>query len=163
MRRTQLIFVAIVLVGSTCGAYFAMADAESDPLAKAPAPVQTAARKLIGQNKLVRITKETYYFKTIYDVELTINGMHYDADMDSSGNILAREVDIDASMVPPAVLNAAKKAHPKGTIGETEIVTQGDKMFYGVGVKVGSETRAMEINADGTVTDDSIATAETPL
>lgn len=63
---------------------------------------------------------------------------------------------VDASVVPPAVVEAAKKAHPNGKVSDFTIATAGDRMFYSVNVKTGIGLHEMEIGPGGSVTADRI-------
>jgi hypothetical protein len=63
---------------------------------------------------------------------------------------------VEQSVVPPAVIEAAKKAHSDGRVSEITIATVGDRMFYSVNVKTGSGIHEMEIGPGGSVAADRI-------
>jgi len=134
----------------------------SKALKAAPPAVQVAVVQLVGTNKINDFDSEVYAGKTVYDVEFAVKGASYEADIDASGNILTREVEVDLAIIPPAVIDAAKKAHADGKVGEGSIVTAGDKMYYEMDVKVGKDEHEMQIGADGAVIGDAIEAPEAP-
>jgi hypothetical protein len=89
-------------------------------------------------------------------VEFAVKGKEYAFGIDSTGNVVVRWVGVDASVVPPTVVDAAKKAHPEGKVSEVTIATVGDRMFYSVNVKTGNGLHEMEISPGGSVTADRI-------
>jgi uncharacterized membrane protein YkoI len=137
-------------------------DADSAALRSAPPAVQSAVLQLAGMNKINEFDSETENGKTVYDLEYAVKGGTYEADIDPSGQILTREVDVDASIVPPAVIAAAKAAHDGAKIGEASIVAAGDQLFYELDVKAGKDTHEMRIGAGGSVIADSIEAPEAP-
>jgi hypothetical protein len=104
-------------------------------LAKAPQAVQKSLKQLVGSNKISEFGRETTLGKTLSVVEFSVKGVEYAFGLDSAGSVVVRWVGVDQSVVPPAVINAAKKAHPDGKVSETTIATVGDRMFYSVNVK----------------------------
>jgi hypothetical protein len=125
-------------------------------LAKAPQPVQKAVKQLVGSNKIDEFGTETTLGKTLSVVEFSVKGKEYAFGIDSAGNVVVRWVGVDPSVVPPAVAEAAKKAHPDGKVSEITIATVGDRMFYSVNVKTGNGLHEMEISPGGSVSADRI-------
>jgi len=139
---------------------WAMADEASDKLRAAPPAVQVAVVQLVGTNKINDFDNEMEGDKAVFSVEFKVKGVSYEADIDPTGQILTREVEVDQSILPPAVIAAAKKAHADGKLGESSIITAGDKMFYEMDVQVGKDSHEMQIGAAGDVIADSIETPE---
>jgi len=146
----------VVCVASVWG------DEDSDKLRAAPPAVQAAVIQLAGTNKIEEFDSEAEGGKTVYDLGFSVKGVNYEADIDPSGKILMREVEVDLSIVPPAVMDAAKKAHADGKVGEASIVTSGDKMFYELDAKVGKDSHEIQISAGGDVIADAIEAPEAP-
>ena len=144
------------------GGAFLWADNDADAIRSAPAAVQSAVIQLAGTSKIHEFEVETEGGKTVYDVEYKVKDQSYEADIDPSGQIVSREVEVDLSIVPPAVLDAAKKAHADGKLDEASIVSAGGKLFYEIDVKVGNDSRELQIGADGTVIADSVEAPEAP-
>jgi len=141
---------------------WALGDEGSQKLRSAPPAVQVAVIQLAGTNKIHDFDVETEGGNTVYDLEYNVKGISYEADIDPSGQILSREVEVDLSIIPPAVIDAAKKTHADGKIGEGSIVAAGDKLFYELDVKVGKDSHEMHIAADGSVIADTIEAPEAP-
>jgi uncharacterized membrane protein YkoI len=139
-----------------------MGDKVSDALRKAPPAVQAAVIQLAGANKISEFDSETENGKMVYDLEYTVKGAEFAADIDPSGTILTREVGIDASILPPAVVEAANKAHPNAAIHEPAIVTAGDKMYYEVEMRVDKDTHEVQISPAGEVLSDQVEPPEAP-
>ena len=160
MKRLLLTCTALVL--ATIGGITPRASAQeheqanTGSLAKAPEAVQKAVKQLVGSNKISEFGTETTLGKKLSVVEFAVKGKEYAFGVDSGGNVVVRWVGVDASVVPPAVINAAKKAHPDGKASEVTIATVGDRMFYSVNVKTGTALHEMEIGPGGSVTADRI-------
>ena len=116
----------IVAVGALSVGAFVLADEGSDKLKSAPPAVQSAVIQMVGTHKIDDFDVVTEGGKTVYDLDFKIKGTDYEVDIDPSGKILSREVEVDLSIVPPTVIDAAKKAHADETIGEGSIVNAGD-------------------------------------
>ena len=155
LRRKSLVGSIVLGLALVCSSWLRADDEEH--LAKAPAAVQAAVKKLIGSHKLEGFDKEN---DTSYEVNYKVGGTDYAAIISDNGEILENEVEIDMSAVPAAVLESAKKKLPDGKIGEVAIVTAGGKMFYELDVKIGKDTHEIKINADGSVIDDTIEKPE---
>jgi uncharacterized membrane protein YkoI len=134
----------------------------ADKLRAAPSAVQLSVIQLVGTNKISDFDTEADGGKTVYDLEYTIKGGDYEADIDPSGKILTREVEVDLSIVPPAVTDAAKKAHGDGKLSEASIVAADGKLYYELDVQVGKDEHEMQIGADGAVIGDSVEAPEAP-
>jgi uncharacterized membrane protein YkoI len=155
-KKSGFAVAASTLALSAC----AWANEGSDKLRSAPAAVQSAVIQVVGTNKIDDFDMETENGKTVYDLDFKIKGTDYEVDVDPSGQILSREVEVDLSIIPPAVIEAAKKAHADGKIGEGSIVTAGSKMFYELDMKVGKDSREIQIDAGGAVLADAVEAPE---
>jgi hypothetical protein len=129
-------------------------------LANAPQAVQKSVKQLVRSHKISEFGTETTLGQTLSVVEFEVKGVEYAFGLDSSGNVVVRWVGVDKSVIPPAVVDAAKKAHPDGKVSETTIATVGERMFYSVNVKAGNELHEMEIGPAGSVTADRIKSKE---
>lgn len=159
MKNAKLWSVVAVAAVLACGS-IALGDDE-DAMAKAPAPVQAAAKAILGKNKLAGFDPETENGKTVYEVSIEIaGGGDCTVVIASDGSIIEREVEIDKSMVPPDVMAAATKAHADGVIGETAIVNADGKLFYEIETKVAKDNHEVKIDATGKVLSDTVAAPE---
>jgi uncharacterized membrane protein YkoI len=159
MNRFPKIAAATAIVAFAVSTSWLKADDE-DALAKAPVAVQSVVKSLLGSNKLAGFDPETTDGKTTYEVSIEIKGSDYGAVVSDTGTILEREVDVDLSMVPPEVLDAAKNAHADGKISEASIVSAEGKLFYSLDVKVAKDTHEMKVSATGNVLEDKIEPPE---
>lgn len=87
-------------------------------LAKAPLAVQKSVKQLVGSDKINEFGTETTLGGTLSVVEFEIKGVEYAFGIDSAGNVVVRWVGVDQSVVPPAVIDTAKKEHPEGKVSE---------------------------------------------
>jgi hypothetical protein len=65
-------------------------------------------------------------------------------------------VEVDLSIIAPAVLDEEKKAHADGVIGERSILNAGDKLFYELAIKGGKDSDEIQIDAAGNVIADAV-------
>jgi len=148
--------LGIALMGSSV----IWAGAKDDAaLAKAPAKVQAAAKKALGEKKLEEFGKESVGGKIFYEVGFKVGSVDHAYIISESGELVQEEADVDAAKLPAPVAATVKKAHPDGKIDEAAIATAGDKKFYAVDVKVGKDIHAMDISMDGKLIADEIEIA----
>ena len=84
-------------------------------------------KQVVGDNKLEGCDTEQLNGKTVYEVDYKVKGGDYSISVTPAGEIVEREVEVDLSIVPPSVLDAAKTAHADGKVGEASIVTAGER------------------------------------
>ena len=162
MRAYQKIAGVLALGVVVAAGVRAWGDDE-DALAKAPAAVQATVKAVVGQNKLAGFDPEQEGGKTVYEVSYELKGGgDYTIVVSGTGEVLEREVEVDPSIIPPEVIDAAKSAHPDGKIGEYAIVNAGGKLFYEIETKVGNDLHEVKISAKGKVTSDTVAPPEAP-
>jgi hypothetical protein len=160
MKR-KLVLCSTLMVAISAGIMLpAMAQerakSSTGDLSKAPQAVQKAVKQLVGKNPISEVGPETTLGKTLWVVEFDVKGVEYAFGLDPDGKVVARWVGVNQSLVPPEVLEAAKKAHPNGKVSEVAIATVGDRMFYSVDVKTAGAIHEMEISPGGSVTADRI-------
>jgi len=125
-------------------------------LAKAPAAVQAAAKKALGDKKLDEFGKESVNGKILYEVGYKVGSVDHAYILSESGDLVQEEEDVEVAKLPMAVTEAVKKAQPTGKIDEAAMATAGTKTFYEVDVKVGKETHALKISKKGKLISDEI-------
>jgi streptogramin lyase len=149
--RTAMASAGLVLALAFGSASWAAEKSPAESLAKAPPAVQAAAKKALGSKKLEEFDKESVGGKIEYEVGFKVGGVDHAYIISETGELIQEEADVEVSKLPSAVLEAVKKAEPTGKIDEAATATAGDKKFYEVDVKVGKETHAIQVSADGTV------------
>jgi hypothetical protein len=125
-------------------------------LAKAPAKVQEATKKALGEKKLEEFGKESVGGKIVYEIGFKVGGVDHAYIISEAGELIQEEADVDVAKLPAAVTAAVKKAQPEGKIDEAATATAGDKHFYEIDVKVGKETHAIKVSEDGKVLADDV-------
>ena len=88
--------------------------------------------------------------KTLYEVELSVNGHGKDISMDQHGNVVEVEEEVAMTALPPTVKDGLTKAAGKGTISKVETVTKKGKLVaYEAVVKTGSKSSEIQVGPDG--------------
>ena len=152
MKFARISRASISLTLALATSTVALAGEKDDAaLAKAPAAVQTATKKALGEKKLEEFGKESVGGKTVYEVGFKVGDVDHAYIISDSGELIQEEADLEVSKLPAEVKDALKKAEPEGKIDEAATATAGDKHFYEVNVIVGKTTHAIKVNADGTV------------
>src|SRR5215470_17737883 len=151
MRRT---FKRVTLA-ATVAAGFAMAaqlNAEEKKINRSdlPAAVEKTVAEQSKGATVKGFSKEVEDGKTIYEVELTVNGHGKDIAMDAQGNVVEVEEEVDMASLPPAVKDGLTKAAGKGEISKVETLTKKGKLVaYEAVVKTGSKESEIQVGLDG--------------
>jgi hypothetical protein len=89
--------------------------------------------------------------KTIYEVELAIDGHGKDISMDPKGNVIEVEEEVFAiASLPPALKDGLTKAAAKGTITKIESLSKQRKIVaYEAAVKTGTKNSEIQVGPDG--------------
>jgi uncharacterized membrane protein YkoI len=94
--------------------------------------------------------KEVEDGKTLYEVELMVNGHGKDISMDQQGNIVEVEEEVRIDSLPAAVRDGLAKLAGKGTISKVESLTKKGKLVaYEAVVKKGSKNSEIQVGPDG--------------
>jgi uncharacterized membrane protein YkoI len=88
--------------------------------------------------------------KTLYEVELAVNGHGKDISMDKDGKIVEVEEEVAMDSLPPEVQAGLTKAAGSGTIAKVESLTKGGKLVaYEADVKNGSKRAEVQVGPNG--------------
>ena len=88
--------------------------------------------------------------KTLYEVELTMNGHGKDISMDKDGKIVEVEEEVAMDSLPPQVKAGLTKAAGSGTITKVESLVKGGKLVaYEADVKNGSKRSEVQVGPNG--------------
>jgi uncharacterized membrane protein YkoI len=88
--------------------------------------------------------------KTLYEVELTVNGHGKDISMDKDGNIVEVEEEVAMDSLPPEVKAGLTNAAGSGTITRVESLTKRGKLVaYEAAVKNGSKRSEVQVGPNG--------------
>ena len=114
-----------------------------------PAVEKTVAAQSQGAT-IKGFSTEVEAGKTLYEVELTVNGHGKDISMDKDGKIVEVEEEVAMDSLPPEVKAGLTKAAGSGTITEVESLTKGGKLVaYEADVKNGSKHSEVQVGPNG--------------
>jgi uncharacterized membrane protein YkoI len=96
------------------------------------------------------ISQEVEDGKTLYEVELKVNGRTKDVTIAADGTVLTIEEEIALAALPPAVKATIEKGAGKGKILLVESVTEGGTLaFYEAHVRTGKKESEIKVRPDG--------------
>jgi uncharacterized membrane protein YkoI len=96
------------------------------------------------------LSKETEKGKTIYEAELNVDGHSKDISMDSAGQVIEVEEQVQLPTLPEAVQGGIKQSAGTAHISMVESVTKGGVLrYYEVHVKKGGKSSEIYIGTDG--------------
>lgn len=117
----------------------AYADDKKDDV-KIPSAVMDTLKAKWPQAKTNKATKEKEGDAEVYDIEFTVAGKKWEADIKEDGTLVNFEMEFSAKKLPKAVTDAVAKKYPKSTLKVVMECTD---------VKDGKETHAgFEITLD---------------
>lgn len=148
MKR-KLIFCALALCLS---ALTALAQEQRVQMKNLPAAVKATVQEQSKGAKVHGLSKERDQGKTVYELELMVNGHSKDMIIDESGAILEIEEQVTLNDLPAAVKTELEKHASKGKIQKIESVTKGNTLvYYEAVVKTGKKAAEIKISPDGTL------------
>ena len=89
---------------------------------KLPKAVADALKAKFPAAKITECHEEKDGDKVMYDVDFTVEGRKYEAEMLADGTVTEWEKEIDPKELPKAVRDAVEKKHPNATIKEADEV-----------------------------------------
>jgi len=88
--------------------------------------------------------------RTIYEVQLTVNGKNRDVSMDTAGAVIEIEDTVDFASLPDAVQAGLKKKAGAGKILKVEALTKKDKLVaYEAVVETAGKKKEVQVGSDG--------------
>lgn len=146
---TTMAFITLLTVAGRMNADERELDRDEVPKA-----VLDAFEKAHPNAKEVEFEKETFIGKEAYEVEYQIDGKEYEFLYGADGVLLQQEEEIDVSVLPEAIVNAIKKAHPKAKIMEAEKLLKPDGMLIGYEVEIDmpkGKKAELELDVNGNI------------
>jgi len=114
-----------------------------------PAVEKTVAAQSQGAT-IKGFSTEVEEGKTLYEVELTVNGHGKDISMDKEGKIVEVEEEVAMDLLPAEVKAGLTKAAGSGTIAKVESLTKAGKLVaYEADVKNGSKHSEVQVGPNG--------------
>jgi len=147
---------ALILMLSVAGAIaltpvFGQEQATEKPvkLQELPPAVQEVV-KVQGKNATVRgFSKEVKDGRTLYEIEMRVNGRTRDLTVDAQGAIVSDEQQTTLSEIPEAARTAIQKAATGGKLTLVEKVIEGGSTFYEGHIMKGGKEIEIKVDANG--------------
>ena len=141
---------ALAFVLITCIGLLLQAQEKTIQRSDLPAAVEKTVAQQSKGATIKGFATEVEDGKTLYEVEMTVNGHGKDISMDEKGNILEVEEEVNMASLPPAVKEGLTKTAGKGTITKVETLTKNGKLVaYEAAVKTGTKTSEIQVGPDG--------------
>lgn len=153
-RGLILACVAILAIGVTVSAQKEVRISKAD----VPSRVIKSFETVHKDAKATDYEKTVIEGKTCYVIDAVEKEVEKDYIYSEDGILIQTEEDIDVASLPKAVMNAIKKAHPKGEIDEVDKIVRGEVTQYQVIVEDGESDFEILVAADGKI----ITTAMVP-
>jgi len=122
-----------------------------------PAKVLETIKKHFPDAKTESIEKEEEDGKTIYDFEMKLGKVKWEADVAEDGTLIETEQQIEEKDTPPAVMGAVKQKFPRGSIKEVMAKTKGEEKTvheYEVVVRDEAKDHELTVSPDGKITEE---------
>jgi len=144
MTRMKPVLITVCLILA------AVASEKKVKKSELPAAVQKAADEQSKGATVMGYSQEVENGKTLYEVELTVNGHSKDVSMDADGKIVEVEEEVAFNSLPEAVRKGlADQAH-RGKIGKVESLTKNDKLVaYEARVVQAGKRSEIQVGPDG--------------
>ncbi len=130
---------------------FAFADGEKKMQMKNLPPAVQATVKEQSKGATIRgMAKETEKGKTVYELELKVDGHNKDMMIDAFGKIISIEEQVELKDLSAAVQAAITRQTGKGKIVIIESLTENGALTgYEATIKTGGKSREIKISPDG--------------
>jgi hypothetical protein len=152
MRRNRFVFITVVvaIVLATAFAAFAQSKEKKVKLKDLPAAVQKTVGEQSRGAKIRGLAEEVSDGKTVYEVELTVNGHSKDVLIDPSGAVVEVEEEVAFGGLPAAAKSEIVRQAGKGRILLVESITKGDVVVaYEAHVKTAGKISEIKVGVDG--------------
>ena len=118
-------------------------------LQEMPAAVQQAVKDQ-SQGAVIRgFAQEVENGKTLYEMELTVNGHGKDVTFDGSGKVVSVEEEVPLESVAVPAREAIQKAVGKGKLQKVESVTENGSSFYEASIRKAGKSSEFKVDANG--------------
>jgi hypothetical protein len=154
---------ALVIAAAALFAFAVVVRAADEDKAKkvkpsdVPAKVLDTVKQHFPDAKIESIEREEEGGKTIYDFEMKLGKVKWEADIAEDGTLIETEQQIEEKDAPPAVMAAVKQKFPRGSVKEVMAKTKGEEKTvheYEVVVRDEAKDHELTISPDGKVTEE---------
>ena len=154
ITRTSVVVIAAMFAFAVVARGADEDKAKKVKPSEVPAKVLETIKKHFPDAKTESIEKEVEDGKTIYDFEMKLGKVKWEADVAEDGTLIETEQQIEEKDTPPAVMGAVKQKFPRGSIKEVMAKTKGEEKTvheYEVVVRDEAKDHELTISPDGKI------------
>ncbi len=147
MKMSYQITLGILAV--TLGSTNVLASEKAVTMKDLPAAVRRTIQEQSQGATIRGLSKEVEGGKTVYEVEMKMNGHGKDVTIDAAGSVIEMEEEVALESIPDAAQAAIKKAAGSGQITKVEKVSGGKETAYEAGLRKNGKRSEVKVSADG--------------
>ncbi len=114
-----------------------------------PAAVQQAVKDQSKGAVIRGFAQEVENGKTLYEMELTVNGHAKDVTFDGTGKVVSVEEEVLLESIAGPAREAIQKAVGKGKLQKVESVTENGNSFYEASIRKAGKSSEIKVDANG--------------
>jgi uncharacterized membrane protein YkoI len=114
-----------------------------------PATVQQAVKDQSKGAAIRGFAQEVENGKTLYEMELTVNGHAKDVTFDGAGKVVSVEEEVPLESIAVPAREAIQKAVGKGKLQKVESVTENGSSFYEASIRKAGKSSEFKVDANG--------------
>jgi len=141
--------IALCILVLTIGFANTLASEKAVTMKDLPTAVQRTVQEQSKGATIRGFSKEVEGGKTIYEVQMKVNGHGKDVSMDASGAVLEVEEEVALESIPAAAQAAIKKAAGSGQITKVEKVSGAKQTAYEAGMRRNGRRSEVRVSEDG--------------
>jgi hypothetical protein len=144
------LFLSFIVCLLSLEAALAQERGQQVKMAELPAAVQKTVREQSQGAKIEELSKVVEKGKTIYTVEMIVNGRTKEVLLDPDGKVIALEEQIALEALPPVVKAGIEQQAGNGKIVKAESITKGDAIVgYEAHIKRDGKLTEIRVGPDG--------------
>ena len=114
-----------------------------------PAAVQQAVKDQSKGAVIRGFAQKVENGKTLYEMELTVNGHATDVTFDGMGKVVSVEEEVPLESIAGPAREAIQKAVGKGKLQKVESVTENGNSFYEASIRKAGKSSEIKVDANG--------------
>ena len=114
-----------------------------------PAAVQQAVKEQSKGAVIRGFGQEVENGKTLYEMELTVDGHAKDVTFDGAGKVVSVEEEVALESIATPAREAIQKAVGKGKLQKVESVTENGSSFYEASIRKAGKSSEFKVDATG--------------
>ena len=142
--------IAITLMFALCISQAGVSQEQRIKRSELPPAVESTVAAQSQGATVRNLSVEVERGHTYYEVELTANGHNKDVLVDSQGNVVEVEEQVEVESLPPAVRNGLLAKAGKGKLVKVESITKRGKLVaYEAQVSTDGKRSEVQVGPDG--------------